>query len=140
MLCLPYHQIWNSGFQEWGTKIPTNSKKLLAELESLLLSHPAVLDCAVIPIPNEEAGEVPKAFVTLKSNFSETKQLKDEIQQFLASKVAPHKKLRGGIEVVAAIPKTASGKILRRVLKDLEKEGLETAKAKAKAGNKNSKL
>ncbi|KAK7099195.1 uncharacterized protein [Littorina saxatilis] len=85
-----------------------------AELEALLLTHPAVSDVAVVGVPNEEAGELPKAFVVPRPGvpFSE----KDVID-FLHSKVAPHKKLRGGLHVLETIPKTASGKILRRLLK-----------------------
>jgi acyl-CoA synthetase (AMP-forming)/AMP-acid ligase II len=86
-----------------------------AELESILLTHPAIADAAVIPSPDEEAGEVPKAFVVLKAEAST-----EEIMDFVAEHVAPHKKLRK-IEVIDKIPKTASGKILRRVLVQRER-------------------
>lgn len=86
-----------------------------AELEAILLSHPAIADAAVIPSPDEEAGEVPKAFIVLKAEASP-----EEIQQYVAERVAPHKKLRR-LEIVDSIPKTASGKILRRVLKERER-------------------
>jgi acyl-CoA synthetase (AMP-forming)/AMP-acid ligase II len=86
-----------------------------AELEAILLSHPAVADAAVIPSPDEEAGEVPKAFVVLKSAAAE-----DEIMSFVAAKVAPHKRIRK-LQLIDAIPKSASGKILRRVLIDQER-------------------
>jgi acyl-CoA synthetase (AMP-forming)/AMP-acid ligase II len=87
-----------------------------AELEAILLTHPAIQDAAVIPSPDEEAGEVPKAFVVLKGEAST-----EEIMDFVAEHVAPHKKLRK-IEVIDKIPKTASGKILRRVLKQRERD------------------
>lgn len=87
-----------------------------AELEALLLTHPCVADTAVIPSPDEEAGEVPKAFVVLKREATE-----EEIMEFVAERVAPYKKLRF-IEFVEQIPKSASGKILRRVLKERERE------------------
>jgi acyl-CoA synthetase (AMP-forming)/AMP-acid ligase II len=85
-----------------------------AELEAILLSHPKIADAAVIPSPDEEAGEVPKAFIVLKGDASP-----EEIKEFVAERVAPHKKIRR-LEVIDKIPKTASGKILRRVLKERE--------------------
>ena len=85
-----------------------------AELEALLLSHPQITDAAVIGVANEEAGEVPKAFVVLAGDLEE-----DEIKSFVAERVAPHKRVRE-VEVVETIPKSASGKILRRVLKEKE--------------------
>ena len=90
-----------------------------AELEALLLTHSAIADAAVIPSPDEEAGEVPKAFVVLKEEISP-----EEIMKFIAEAVAPYKKIRK-IEVVNEIPKSASGKILRRVL--VEKERINIA-------------
>ncbi len=81
-----------------------------AELEAILLGHPAVADAAVIPSPDEEAGEVPKAFVVLKSPTPA-----EDIMAFVAERVAPHKKIRK-LQVIDAIPKSASGKILRREL------------------------
>ena len=90
-----------------------------AELEDIIHGHPKVLDVAVIGIPNPEVGELPKAYVVLKESVTATEE---EIQAFVSEKIAPHKKLRGGVEFVDAIPKTASGKILRRVLKQMETE------------------
>jgi len=87
-----------------------------AELEALLLTHPHVADCAVIPCPDEEAGEVPKAFVVLKGEASS-----HELMTFVAARVAPHKKVRS-VEFIDQIPKSASGKILRRVLVQAERE------------------
>ncbi|MBV9174071.1 MAG: 4-coumarate--CoA ligase family protein [Chloroflexi bacterium] len=87
-----------------------------AELESLLLAHPAVADVAVIPSADEEAGEVPKAFVVSRGSASA-----EELMAYLAERVAPHKKVRR-LEFIDAIPKSASGKILRRVLIDQERQ------------------
>lgn len=84
-----------------------------AELEALILSHPAVFDCAVVGRPDELAGEVPKAFVVPKE-----RQRIDaaELMQFVEKKVAPHKKIRE-IQFIDQIPRSPSGKILRKVLK-----------------------
>ena len=87
-----------------------------AELEALLLSHSAIADAAVIPSPDEEAGEIPKAFVVLKQEISP-----EEIMKFVAEAVAPHKKIRK-VEIVDEIPKSASGKILRRILVEKERK------------------
>jgi acyl-CoA synthetase (AMP-forming)/AMP-acid ligase II len=86
-----------------------------AELEAHLLSHPKVADAAVIGVLDEEGEEVPKAFVVLKEPVPT-----EEIMAWIAERVAPHKKIRR-MEVVDQIPKSASGKILRRVLRDREK-------------------
>ncbi|HVA88978.1 MAG TPA: 4-coumarate--CoA ligase family protein [Chloroflexota bacterium] len=86
-----------------------------AELEAILLTHPAVADAAVIPCPDQEAGEIPKAFVVLKGEATA-----EELQAYVAEKVAPYKKIRR-LEFCAQIPKSASGKILRRVLVEQER-------------------
>lgn len=83
-----------------------------AELEALLHTHPNILDVAVVGIPDDEAGELPKAFIVRKGDITEK-----EIIDFVADKVSPHKKLRGGVEFIEQIPKTASGKILKRELR-----------------------
>src|SRR5881227_4237028 len=94
-----------------------------AELEAVLLTHPAVADCAVIPCRDDEAGEVPKAFVVLKGEATA-----DDIMDFVAERVAPHKKIRA-LEFIEQIPKSLSGKILRRVLVEKER-----AKAQSSPG------
>ena len=75
----------------------------------------AVADAAVIPYPDIEAGEVPKALVVLKRGASP-----DELMAFVNRQVAPYKKIRQ-LEVVDQIPKSPSGKILRRVLVEQER-------------------
>jgi 4-coumarate--CoA ligase len=84
-----------------------------AELEALVVTHPAVSDVAVIGIPDDEAGEVPKAFVVLQPGADATAE---EIEAFVAERVAHFKQVRD-VEFVDAIPKSASGKILRRMLR-----------------------
>ncbi|TPX70395.1 hypothetical protein SpCBS45565_g01785 [Spizellomyces sp. 'palustris'] len=89
-----------------------------AELEGILLTHPMVLDAAVIPRNDARGGEVPRAYIVLRpeSCVSET-----EIREFVDGKVSGHKKLRGGVRFIPAIPKSPSGKILRRVLRDMDR-------------------
>uniref|UniRef100_A0A914Z8M1 4-coumarate--CoA ligase n=1 Tax=Panagrolaimus superbus TaxID=310955 RepID=A0A914Z8M1_9BILA len=85
-----------------------------AELEDLLLSHHDVADAAVVGIPNEAAGEIPKAFIVRKnSNLTE-----QQIHEFVNAKTAAYKHLKGGIEFISEIPKSPAGKILRRFLRD----------------------
>jgi acyl-CoA synthetase (AMP-forming)/AMP-acid ligase II len=86
-----------------------------AELEAVLVAHPAVADAAVIPSPDEEHGEVPKAFVVKKSEVSA-----EQLMAYVAERVAPYKKIRL-LEFVDQIPKSPSGKILRRVLVEKER-------------------
>ena len=84
-----------------------------AELEALLQNHPKIADAAVIGIPNERLGEAPKAFVVKK----DPTVTEDEIVDYVAGKVAEHKHLVGGVEFIDAVPKSPSGKILRRMLR-----------------------
>ena len=89
-----------------------------AELEALLLAHPAVADAAVIPIPDEEAGELPKALVALKPGHTATP---DELIEHVDGQVAHYKRIRE-LELIDQIPKSPSGKILRRLLRDRERD------------------
>ncbi|CAG8494782.1 25004_t:CDS:10 [Dentiscutata erythropus] len=90
-----------------------------AELEAVLLTHDAVSDAAVIGYYyEEEATEIPIAYVSIKSGYEQSQALAREIQSFVDGKVAQHKKLRGGILFIDRIPKSESGKILRRLLRE----------------------
>ena len=85
-----------------------------AELEALLITHPEVADVAVIGVPDEEAGELPKAFVVKRAGCDPTAEA---LMAFVAEHVAHYKQIRL-LEFIDAIPKSASGKILRRELRD----------------------
>jgi acyl-CoA synthetase (AMP-forming)/AMP-acid ligase II len=87
-----------------------------AELEAIIITHPQVADVAVIPIADEEAGEVPKAFVVRSGDLTD-----DDLTAYVAERVSTYKQIRA-VEFVGEIPKSPSGKILRRVLKDRETE------------------
>ena len=84
-----------------------------AELEAVLLTHPAVADAAVVGLPDEEAGEIPVAYVVLQQGADATAE---QVMDFVAGEVAHYKQVRR-LEFIEAIPKSASGKLLRRELK-----------------------
>ncbi|KXJ95346.1 hypothetical protein Micbo1qcDRAFT_143614 [Microdochium bolleyi] len=90
-----------------------------AELEAKLLGHPEIDDACVIPAHDREREtEVPRAYIVLKKGIAKSDGKAGEIVKWLDSKVAEHKKLRGGVRFVDEVPKNASGKLLRRVLKE----------------------
>ncbi|MFD5826205.1 AMP-binding protein [Lentzea sp. NPDC060358] len=83
-----------------------------AELEDVLRKHPAVVDAAVVGVPDRLCGEIPHAFVVIRTDVTA-----EELVDFVAAEVATHKKVRR-VEFVAEIPKSVSGKVLRRLLKE----------------------
>jgi len=87
-----------------------------AEVESVLLEHPAVRDCGVVSCPDAAAGEIPVAFVVVREGFLASGKLGEEIAGFVADRLTHYKQPRQ-VRFVDAVPKTASGKILRRELK-----------------------
>ncbi|KAI8648987.1 hypothetical protein NCS55_01471900 [Fusarium keratoplasticum] len=95
-----------------------------AELEAHLLAHPFVSDCAVIQVPNDRAGEAPKAFIVkaLETSGKQDDEVVASINKHVEEHKAKYKWLKGGIEFIEVIPKSPSGKILRRLLRDEEKK------------------
>lgn len=87
------------------------------------MTHPAVADAAVVGVPHEIDGEVPKAFVVKTAAYSQVDgaALARQITRYVAKHKSKSKRLKGGVEFVNAIPKNASGKILRRLLRDRER-------------------
>jgi long-chain acyl-CoA synthetase len=88
-----------------------------AEVEAVLFTHPAVADCAVIGKPDVESGEIPKALVMLRPGEEVSAEV---LMDFVGSRIAGYKKVRE-VEFVTTIPKTASGKVLRRILIEAER-------------------
>lgn len=120
-----------------------------AELEALLMRHESIIDCAVIGIPDPAAGELPAAFIVKRpgklSSSSLTTCIKminsfflgsiltsADVETWVESKVSNHKRLRGGVQFIDAIPRTASGKILRRKLKEVAVKTAASHLSKAK--------
>jgi acyl-CoA synthetase (AMP-forming)/AMP-acid ligase II len=87
-----------------------------AEVEAVLLEHPAVRDCGVVAKPDDDAGEIPCAFVIVRDGFTPSASLEKQLCEFVADRLAHHKQPRE-IRFVEAVPRTPSGKILRRELR-----------------------
>ncbi|MFS7899862.1 putative AMP-binding enzyme domain-containing protein [Helianthus anomalus] len=85
-----------------------------AELEGILLGHPSVEDAAVVGLPDKEAGEIPGAHVVISKDAKESEE---DIMKYVATNVAQYKKVRV-LHFVDKIPKSPSGKIMRRLIKD----------------------
>jgi acyl-CoA synthetase (AMP-forming)/AMP-acid ligase II len=89
-----------------------------AEVEAVLLEHPAVRECGVVGRPDAAAGEIPVAFVALRDGFVTCKKMEEELCAFVADRLTHYKQPRE-VHFVDVVPKTASGKILRRELRQL---------------------
>jgi len=109
-----------------------------AELEGYLANHELVDDVCVVGVESEELGtEVPRAYIVRKGGISAVKENDGQkIIQWLNNKVANHKKLRGGVKFVDAVPKSVSGKILRRILKEQAKKEFKEEEEEDKKLNK----
>ncbi|KAL0961368.1 hypothetical protein HGRIS_006324 [Hohenbuehelia grisea] len=111
-----------------------------AELEGCILNHPDVSDCCVVGIPDDYSGEVPLAFVVLtasaaaraKADGAASAELKTSIMQHVADNKVKYKQLAGGVEFVDVIPKNPSGKLLRRVLREMARDLVKGRDVKAK--------
>jgi acetyl-CoA synthetase len=90
-----------------------------SEIENCLLRHPAVANVAVVPKPDAERGAVVKAFVVLAAGHSATEGLVNELQAHVRGKLAPYEYPKD-IEFIDALPMTTTGKVQRRVLRELE--------------------
>lgn len=93
------------------------------EIESVLMDHPKVAECAVIGSPSEERGEIVKAFVVLKGEISASDLLRRELQDYVKSQIAPYKYPRA-IEFVTELPRSSTGKLQRARLREREKKKL----------------
>lgn len=108
-----------------------------AELEATLLECPFVADAAVIGVwVEEQATELPRAYVVISAQGKKQKDPATAVADWVAGKVSNHKKLRGGVRIVESVPKSPSGKLLRRVLRDEAKAEAE----REKAGGQKAKL
>ena len=86
------------------------------EIESVLVAHPAVLECAVVGAFDETRGQVIKAIIVLTDSYKPSNALVEEIQNFVKQKTAPYKYPRI-VEFVDKLPKTISGKVKRHILR-----------------------
>lgn len=103
-----------------------------AELEAILLSSPIVADCAVIGVYDaDQATELPRGYITLKPDVPETEETANAIKKFVSDQVVHYKQLRS-IKFIKEVPKSPSGKILRRILRDMAAEEEKLLKSKSK--------
>jgi acyl-CoA synthetase (AMP-forming)/AMP-acid ligase II len=98
-----------------------------AEVEAVLLEHPAVRECGVVGRPDAAAGEIPVAFVALRDGFATCRKMEEELCAFVADRLTHYKQPRE-VHFVEVVPKTASGKILRRELRQLIRGTTEASK------------
>lgn len=102
------------------------------ELEAVLLSHPLIVDAAVIGInhPEEKDVELPRAYVVRRPGCDKAELDERKVKEWCAGKLARYKELTGGVLFVDAIPKNASGKILKRILREMAKDEIVKERAR----------
>ena len=101
------------------------------EIEGVLLSHPEIVDTAVVGVKfGRDDSEFPRAYVVRRPGPSGEKLTEEEVKEYVLSKLAKFKSLEGGVKFVDAIPKNASGKILKRVLRDTAQKEVGSMSAK----------
>ena len=93
-----------------------------AEIESVLVSHPAVAESACVGFPDELTGEALAAFVALRADVEASDELKDELRELVAKQIGKFARPKT-LRFTEALPKTRSGKIMRRLLKELATKG-----------------
>ncbi|KAI9252508.1 hypothetical protein EDC94DRAFT_620748 [Helicostylum pulchrum] len=104
-----------------------------AELEALILSHASIADCCVVGVyDSSQATELPRAYVVLQPSVENNNATIDMISKYVEENVTNYKKLRGGVRIIKEVPKSASGKILRREVKEWikEEQRLEASRAR----------
>ncbi len=110
------------------------------EVESVLLGHPGIVDAAVIGVPGRDGSEMVRAYVTRRSGWVGKAEGKkgekvldeEEVKKWCSERLAKYKELTGGVVFLSSIPKNASGKILKRILRDMAKVEMKEQEAKAK--------
>jgi acyl-CoA synthetase (AMP-forming)/AMP-acid ligase II len=104
-----------------------------SELEAVLLSHPQIIDTAIIGIKFPRSREeLPRAYVVRRPGNDGRNLTENEVKQFLLGRLAKYKALEGGVQFIDAIPKNASGKILKRVLREQANKDIESGAIKPK--------
>ena len=98
-----------------------------AELEELILTNVNVQDVAVIPVPDDASGELPRAYVVLKPSADPKEVTEQYLMDWVKERVSPYKRINGGVVFIDQIPKSASGKILRRILRDEARKEFESS-------------
>ena len=90
------------------------------------MTNDHVQDVAVVQVPDSDSGELPRAYVVLKPSANKNEVMEEYLKEWVKERVSPYKRINGGVVFIDQIPKSASGKILRRVLRDLVKKEFES--------------